>query len=105
MALVALADISGPRAIDAIHWTARVAWTGSLDDRVHRAEAIARGARRRVPAVGAAVVRVSGAPPRSVWTLAQPDGAVLFAVASADGEVLIPGAPAASSPLRRLESP
>jgi HEAT repeat protein len=102
VALLALAQVAGPAALESVRATRAIAWTARLADLAARAEAVARGA----PAgsfVGSAVVRVSGAAPRSVWALTLPDGGVVLAVASGDGELLIPGAPSASVPLRRLD--
>src|SRR5262249_13993358 len=102
-ALVALAMVAAAASVETIQATARIAWTSRLSDVADRAMAVALGRRPAARFVGPAVVRVSGAPARSVWGLSRPDGSIGFAVASGDGEVLFAGAPSGDAPLRRLE--
>ncbi len=101
-AAVALGALVGARAEGALRMAASTAWTGSLWEMVARARAAARSGGRPWFA-GPAMARLSGAPPRSVWAVALPDGGFVYGVAAGDGEVLIPGVPSADSTLQRLD--
>jgi HEAT repeat protein len=103
VALLALAQVAGPASYDTIQATRRIAWTGRLADLAARADAVAQDELNPGVFEGASVVRIAGADPRSVWALSLPDGDVLFAVASGDGEVLMPGAPSLQAPLQRVD--
>lgn len=104
VAAMALADLLGAGALPEIASLARVAWTPRLADLVSQAQRVARSERPARAFHGPAVVRVSGAQPRSLWALALPDGGFALGV-SVEGEVMIPGAPALDAPLLRVYPP
>ncbi len=101
-AAVALAVLEGPGVGEALRAAAMTAWTGTLRDRIARAETAARTG--TLPwTTGTAVTRVGGAVPGSVWAVTLPDGGHAYGVATEDGEVMIPGAPEGVGELQRVD--
>lgn len=92
-AAFALAAIAGRGARDALDEGLSVASTQALVEQIRAAHAQAVGDGEPI-ADSRSVARAANAPPRSVWCVTAGDGALVFGVATGDGEVWIDGAPA-----------